>query len=61
MLSFLRMSAKTPVWGFEREIEDNTLDVFVRLLRKKVDDDANQKLIHTVRGVGYVIRAKSFS
>jgi DNA-binding response OmpR family regulator len=56
-----RQSLIEAVWGFEREIEDNTLDVFVRLLRKKVDDDANQKLIHTVRGVGYVIRAKSFS
>lgn len=46
------------VWGFEREIEDNTLDVFVRLLRSKVDGNGQPKLIHTVRGVGYVIRAE---
>jgi DNA-binding response OmpR family regulator len=46
------------VWGFEREIEDNTLDVFVRLLRAKVDGNRRQKLIHTVRGVGYVIRVE---
>ena len=46
------------VWGFEREIEDNTLDVFVRLLRSKVDGNGQQKLIHTVRGVGYVIRVE---
>jgi DNA-binding response OmpR family regulator len=46
------------VWGFEREIEDNTLDVFVRLLRTKVDGNGQQKLIHTVRGVGYVIRVE---
>lgn len=46
------------VWGFEREIEDNTLDVFVRLLRTKVDGNGQQKLIHTVRGVGYIIRAE---
>jgi DNA-binding response OmpR family regulator len=46
------------VWGFEREIEDNTLDVFVRLLRSKVDRQGQQKLIHTVRGVGYVIRVE---
>ena len=46
------------VWGFEREIEDNTLDVFVRLLRTKVDGNEKQKLIHTVRGVGYVIRVE---
>jgi len=48
------------VWGLDRDVENNTLDVFVRLLRKKVDDGAQQKLIHTVRGVGYVLRAESF-
>ncbi|HMJ22990.1 MAG TPA: response regulator transcription factor [Terriglobales bacterium] len=47
------------VWGFDREIEDNTLDVFVRLLRGKVDGNGRQKLIHTVRGVGYIIRVES--
>jgi len=44
------------VWGFDREIEDNTLDVFMRLLRGKVDGRGRNKLIHTVRGVGYVVR-----
>jgi DNA-binding response OmpR family regulator len=39
-----------------REVESNTLDAFVRLLRNKVDYDERRKLIHTVRGVGYVIR-----
>jgi len=47
------------VWGFDREIEDNTLDVFVRLLRSKVDGNGRKKLIHTMRGVGYVIRTES--
>jgi len=47
------------VWGFDREIEDNTLDVFVRLLRSKVDGNGRTKLIHTMRGVGYVIRIES--
>src|SRR5262249_18572425 len=46
------------VWGFDREIEDNTLDVFVRLLRNKVDNSGQRKLIQTVRGVGYVIRVE---
>jgi two-component system response regulator MprA len=46
------------VWGFDREIEDNTLDAFMRLLRNKVDGSDKAKLIHTVRGVGYMIRAK---
>jgi DNA-binding response OmpR family regulator len=40
------------------EVGSNTLDAFVRLLRNKVDGDDNdrRKLIHTVRGVGYMIR-----
>src|SRR5437762_4359198 len=46
------------VWGLDREIEDNTLDVFVRLLRSKVDGNGQARLIHTVRGVGYVIRVE---
>ncbi len=47
------------VWGFDREIEENTLDAFVRLLRHKVDIAGRPKLIHTVRGVGYMIREES--
>ena len=47
------------VWGFDREIEENTLDVFVRLLRNKVDREGMPKLIATVRGVGYMIREGS--
>jgi DNA-binding response OmpR family regulator len=44
------------VWGFDREIEENTLDAFMRLLRNKIDPPSRPKLIHTVRGVGYMIR-----
>jgi DNA-binding response OmpR family regulator len=44
------------VWGFDREIEENTLDAFVRLLRHKVDPEGLPKLILTARGVGYMIR-----
>ncbi len=44
------------VWGFDQEVEENTLDAFVRLVRSKVDRDFKHKLIHTVRGVGYTIR-----
>jgi DNA-binding response OmpR family regulator len=44
------------VWGHDREIEDNTLDAFVRLLRHKVDRIGWPRLIHTVRGVGYCVR-----
>jgi DNA-binding response OmpR family regulator len=41
------------VWGPGREVSENTLDAFVRLLRKKLDEDAEPKLIHTHRGFGY--------
>jgi DNA-binding response OmpR family regulator len=41
------------VWGPGREVSENTLDAFVRLLRKKVDESAETKLIHTHRGFGY--------
>jgi DNA-binding response OmpR family regulator len=44
------------VWGFDREIEENTLDAFMHLLRAKVDAPGRPRLIHTVRGVGYMIR-----
>ena len=44
------------VWGFDREIEENTLDAFMHLLRNKIDCPGRAKLIHTVRGVGYMIR-----
>ena len=45
------------VWGYDREIEDNTLDAFVRLVRQKIDRAGHAPLIHTVRGVGYCARA----
>jgi two-component system response regulator MprA len=45
------------VWGdSDKEIESNTLDVFMRLLRSKVDSVASRRLIQTVRGVGYTVR-----
>lgn len=44
------------VWSLEDDIEENTLDAFVRLLRSKVDKGFRQKLIHTIRGTGYCLR-----
>jgi len=43
------------VWGFGSDVTENTLEVFVRLLRMKVDT-RGPKLIHTVRGFGYMMR-----
>jgi DNA-binding response OmpR family regulator len=47
------------VWGFDDEVNDNTVDVFIRLLRRKIDDAYEEKLIRTVRGVGYSLRANA--
>lgn len=44
------------VWGLEAEVEENTLDAFVRLLRTKVDQGYKEKLIHTSRGFGYCVK-----
>jgi DNA-binding response OmpR family regulator len=43
-------------WGNERDVESNTLDVFIRQLRAKIDLPGRNKLIHTIRGVGYALR-----
>jgi len=43
----------TNIWGPGREVSENTLDAFVRLLRKKVDEATETKLIQTHRGFGY--------
>jgi len=51
-----RRSLIEAVWGFDREIEENTLDAFMRLLRNKIDPPGHPRLIHTIRGVGYMIR-----
>lgn len=44
------------IWGYDYLGETNIVDVYIRYLRSKVDDPFTNKLIKTVRGVGYVIR-----
>jgi two-component system response regulator ArlR len=44
------------VWDFDFDGGTNTVDVYIRFLRAKLDDTFGIKLIHTVRGVGYVIK-----
>lgn len=44
------------VWGPDRDIENNTLDVFMRFLRTKVDHGDHPRLIQTLRGIGYSVR-----
>ena len=51
-----RESLLDNVWGFDFVGEINAVDVYIRFLRSKIDEQFGVKLIHTVRGVGYVIR-----
>ena len=44
------------VWSFDYEGGSNMVDVYIRYLRRKIDEGFEQKLIHTVRGAGYVMR-----
>jgi two-component system response regulator MprA len=44
------------VWGFDFEPSSNSLDVYVMYLRRKTEADGEPRLVHTVRGVGYVLR-----
>ena len=43
-------------WNLDYEGESNVIDVYIRYLRKKIDENESVKLIHTVRGSGYVLR-----
>lgn len=44
------------IWGYDYMGETNIVDVYIRYLRQKLDDTFGVKLIHTVRGVGYVLK-----
>jgi len=46
----------TRVWGFDFSATSNSLNVYVGYLRRKIEADGEGRLIHTVRGAGYVLR-----
>jgi heavy metal response regulator len=46
------------VWNYDFDTMTNIIDVYVNYLRKKIDSGREPKLIHTVRGVGYVLKAE---
>jgi heavy metal response regulator len=46
------------VWGYNFDTSSNIIDVHINHLRRKVDDDFPVKLIHTVKGVGYVLKSE---
>ena len=47
------------VWGEDREVGDNNLEVFIRFLRVKIDGPGQPRLIHTIRGLGYSLRKET--
>jgi two-component system response regulator MprA len=66
LLDFLLENAETvlarslileQVWGFDFGPTSNTLNVYVGYLRRKTEADGEPRLIHTVRGIGYVLRS----
>ncbi|MCL6639574.1 MAG: response regulator transcription factor, partial [Firmicutes bacterium] len=44
------------VWGYDFEGESNVLEVYIGMLRQKLEEGNASRLIHTVRGVGYVLK-----
>src|SRR5690606_21481544 len=44
------------IWGFDYSGESNVLEVYIAMLRQKLEEGGEKRLIHTVRGVGYVLR-----
>ena len=51
-----REKIENHVWNFDYSGGTNVVDVYIRYLRKKIDDPYEDKLIHTIRGAGYVLR-----
>lgn len=54
-IALSRLQIESNAWGLDFEGESNIIDVYIRYLRKKLDDDSNVKLIQTVRGIGYML------
>jgi two-component system copper resistance phosphate regulon response regulator CusR len=54
-----RLEIAQQVWDINFDTDTNVVDVAILRLRKKVDDSFSIKLIHTIRGVGYVLEDRS--
>jgi len=53
-----RETLERNIWGYSYDGVSNMIDVYIRYLRKKIDEGFEPKLIHTVRGAGYVLKEK---
>lgn len=48
-----RKQIRENIWNIDDDVNSNVIDVYIRYLRRKIDDNYEEKLIHTIRGVGY--------
>ena len=51
-----REQLENRIWNYDYSGSSNNIDVYISRLRKKIDGGRDVKLVHTVRGVGYVLR-----
>jgi two-component system response regulator MprA len=54
-----RASIFQAVWGYDIDYASNSLEVYVGYLRRKTEAAGGPRLIHTIRGIGYVLRDES--
>lgn len=55
-IALSRSQIESNAWGIDFDGESNIIDVYIRYLRKKIDDDFEPKLIQTIRGIGYMLK-----
>ena len=53
-----RETLLSTVWGYDYMGETNVVDVYIRYLRQKIDEAHDVKTLHTIRGVGYVMKTE---
>ena len=53
-----RERLENQIWNYEYSGSSNNIDVYISRLRKKIDGHSDLKLLHTIRGVGWVLRAE---
>lgn len=53
-----REQLENQIWNYERSGSSNNIDVYISKLRKKIDGDGQSRLLHTIRGVGWVLRTE---
>lgn len=46
------------IWNYDFEYSSNIVEVYIKYLRRKIDENSKEKLIHNIRGMGYVIKVK---